>query len=273
MRVAHLQLVAVFALLTELSLAQRHDIDKRCAPSAVIDPPTMTRGDRSTFQTVSMDDPAKSKLKDCIELCCGDWLCQSFAYSPANVSISSSSPSCALKDDIEKVVEKNSSTPLSVITGARSFLPSIPPTVANSTAIKPGSVTFADRLYPGIDGDEFPTTWDDDGFQYTGAGDNHQPGQTHGSPLSFFRVKGDPTDTSYPGDAFEEMSYKPVTDLKLCPTSKDGVPNLKSSSVLSMGSVIYWAVSCFNYGDDDVFNRQRYGPGWIITSVDKGKTW
>ena len=26
-------------------------------------------------------------------------------------------------------------------------------------------------------------------------------------------------------------------------------------------------------GDDAVFNRQRYGPAWIITSTDKGKTW
>ena len=35
----------------------------------------------------------------------------------------------------------------------------------------------------------------------------------------------------------------------------------------------YWAVSCFNYGDDAVFNRQRYGPAWIITSHDNGVTW
>ena len=29
----------------------------------------------------------------------------------------------------------------------------------------------------------------------------------------------------------------------------------------------------FNYGDDAVFNRQRYGPAWIITSKDGGVTW
>ena len=36
--------------------------------------------------------------------------------------------------------------------------------------------------------------------------------------------------------------------------------------------VLYWAVSCFNYGDDPVFNRQRYGPAWIVTSHDNGQT-
>ena len=45
----------------------------------------------------------------------------------------------------------------------------------------------------GINGDEFPITWDQDGNQYTGAGDNSQPGES-GSPLSFFRVAGGPTD-------------------------------------------------------------------------------
>ena len=48
---------------------------------------------------------------------------------------------------------------------------------------------------------------------------------------------------------------------------------MKSSGVLSVDGVLYWAVACFNYGDDPVFNRQRYGPAWIITSQDNGVTW
>ena len=58
-----------------------------------------------------------------------------------------------------------------------------------------------------------------------------------------------------------------------CPSWNRGIPNLKSSGVLSLDGTLYWAVSCFNYGDDAVFNRQRYGPAWIITSIDKGKSW
>jgi hypothetical protein len=42
--------------------------------------------------------------------------------------------------------------------------------------------------------------------------------------------------------------------------------------VLAINDTIYWAVSCFNYGDDAVFDRQRYGPAWIITSKDGGVT-
>lgn len=37
-----------------------------------------------------------------------------------------------------------------------------------------------------------------------------------------------------------------------CPNWRAGIPNLKSSGVLSVDGVLYWAVSCFNYGDDGV---------------------
>merc|ERR1739848_85956 len=59
----------------------------------------------------------------------------------------------------------------------------------------------------------------------------------------------------------------------VCPSWRGDVPNLKSSGVLSIEGVLYWAISCFNYGDDPVFNRQRYGPAWIITSRDDGVAW
>ena len=60
---------------------------------------------------------------------------------------------------------------------------------------------------------------------------------------------------------------------KACPEWHSGIPNLKSSGVLSVDGVLYWAVSCFNYGDDPTFNRQRYGPAFIVTSTDGGLTW
>ena len=69
------------------------------------------------------------------------------------------------------------------------------------------------------------------------------------------------------------VPVKSAAAIKACPEWHDGIPNLKSSAVLSVGGVLYWAVSCFNYGDDATFNRQRYGPAWIITSADGGVTW
>ena len=43
--------------------------------------------------------------------------------------------------------------------------------------------------------------------------------------------------------------------------------------MLAINGTIYWAVACFNYGDDPAFNRQRYSPAWIASSKDNGTTW
>ena len=55
----------------------------------------------------------------------------------------------------------------------------------------------------------------------------------------------------------------PAAD-KACPEWRAGIPNLKSSGVLSVDGVLYWAISCFNYGDDEVFNRQRCVAGVLV---------
>ena len=139
----------------------------------------------------------------------------------------------------------------------------------------------------GINGDEFPITWGADGNQYTGAGDNHQVGEAS-SPLSFFKVEGGPksmgcdsppTHGNQPSPTCANVTLQgdpvPVTGpaaSKACVEWREGIPNLKSSGVISVDGMLYWAVSSFNYGDDDVFNRQRYGPAWIVTSSDGGVT-
>ena len=201
-----------------------------------------------------------------------------------------STPCCVFKDDIDKVVKSPADS--GVTTGRRAKLPARPPPYPNSTKVlgavlhpKMESVPPISRwpsllsdsvaaLRIGINGDEFPITWDEDGNQYTGAGDNSQANET-GSPLSFFQVKGGPTemDCTYPPTHGNQPSpvcknihemgvHVPVQGpdaSKACPAWHSGIPNLKSSGVLSLDGVLYWAVSCFNYGDDAVFNRQRYG--------------
>merc|ERR1719247_210542 len=118
------------------------------------------------------------------------------------------------------------------------------------------------EMISAINGDEFPITWGKDGNQYTGAGDNHQIDGVR-SPLSFFQVRGGPTElncTHNPtphdqpaqgctgireqGDPIPVRG--PVGDV--CPKWENSVPNLKSSGVLSVDGVLYWAVACFNYG-------------------------
>ena len=144
------------------------------------------------------------------------------------------------------------------------------------------------ELQVGINGDEFPITWGADGAMYTGAGDNHQAGGAE-SPLSFFKVKGGPTELGcddppthhdQPAPTCKNVTEQgpavPVRSpaaVKACPNWHQDIPNIKSSGVLSVDGTLYWAISCFNYGDDATFNRQRYGPAWIMTSTDGGVTW
>jgi len=164
---------------------------------------------------------------------------------------------CVFKDDLDQLVANSPSS--GVVTGRRAKLPSRPPPYPNSTAVK--TVVLHQKMEIGINGDEFPITWDKDGNMYTGAGDNSQPGES-GSPLSFFRVEGGPTEMgcTYPpthgnqpspncSHITEMGSHVPVQGpdaTKACPAWNHGIPNLKSSGVLSLDGVLYWAISCFN---------------------------
>ena len=99
-------------------------------------------------------------------------------------------------------------------------------------------------------GDEFPTSWSDDGYQYSGAGDNSASGYPGSdSPLTMWRIRGaDP-----PSAVFSLTgNHTPVSVPGLCPITKSGVPNLKSQSVFAIGRIIYWAIACFDYDDPDI---------------------
>lgn len=205
-------------------------------------------------------------------------------FDPANftqvfASNGSDPATCAFMDDVPPPVAAPQGN--FITTGVRAFLsPSAPP-FENSTAIESASVN--PTVFMGVDGDEFPTTWGADGILYTGAGDNAQPSpgcnESYASPASFFRVTRRPDDPRYPRDAFTQLGDPfSIADTafakSVCPPwFKRGLQNIKSSGVLDINGTMYWAVSCFNYGDDPTFNRQRYGPAWIVKSTDKGLTW
>lgn len=174
----------------------------------------------------------------------------------------SEKPCCSFRDDSFDTLVPGAS---GVRSGVRSKLPSFSPPYPPSTTIL--STTVNPKIAIGINGDEFPITWGRDGNQYTGAGDNTQANGL-GSPLSFFKVVGGPQEMGcdHPS-ARKGFSPSPnCTNLTLmgkevvvgaghpgvCPQQGSGPPNLKSSGVLSVDGVLYWAVSCFNYGDDAV---------------------
>ena len=186
--------------------------------------------------------------------------------------------SCVFQDDIPPPQPAPPGS--TAVSGLRAFLPGQTPPFPVSTFF--ASVALNSSAIYAADGDEFPTAWASDGMQYSGAGDNTQPSrgipQRWNSPASMFRVSGRPGDAGFPDNAFEAQGspFAPANSSFAkanCPKWGGGLANIKSSGVLFVNDTLIWAVSCFNYGDDPAFNRQRYGPAWIVRSKDFGVTW
>lgn len=121
------------------------------------------------------------------------------------------------------------------------------------------------------DGDMWPVTWANDDFLYGAAGDNS------GSPMNFWRIHEGPKDVflgSGWGVWLELLDPLPIDPRVYC-QRPDLHPSrgVKPASLLSMDSVLYFAVELHNYGDNPAFNRQHNIQSWIITSNDYGKTW
>ena len=189
--------------------------------------------------------------------------------------VSNGSSTCTLQSDYGVVVSAPAGGQGSR-SGVRALLPVARPAYPNSSAIK--GVAFSPNATTWVEGDCHPTTWDNDGSQYSGTGDNRvsDPSLRHdNSPNAFLRLEGNPSaagNLTFTLQGSSRPITGPVAD-GACPDRVFGVANTKPSSVLSLGGVLYWAVSCFNYGDNPLFNRQRWGPTWIVTSLDKGATW
>lgn len=56
---------------------------------------------------------------------------------------------------------------------------------------------------------------------------------------------------------------------KACPAWRSDTPNLKSSGVLSVDGVLYWAISCFNYGN--VAGSTRPSPFHLVRGKMSGQ--
>eukprot|EP00729_Bicosta_minor_P011341 gene11341-33642_t len=199
-----------------------------------------------------------SDPSDCVRLCCSDWSCESFGFFSTWTSADAANmlpqykgdvgpagkcvigkACCVFKDDVDALVSA-AATAGTATTGVRAKLPSQDPPFPTSTHVVG---TLEKKMYIGINGDEFPITWGADGKH----------------------VQGGPTEMNCTY-VIERLPLRGVAvpvngpaASKACPEWRTGIPNLKSSGVLSVDGVLYWAISCFNYGDDEVFNRQRYG--------------
>jgi len=189
-------------------------------------------------------------------------------------------PQCTFMDDLPPAAPAPPGD--TRVTGARAFLPPLAAVPYPPSAAIAGATINSTALL-GVDGDEFPTTWAADGFQYAGAGDNTQPSPglpqwRYASPATMMRINGAPDAATFPAQAFAVQGDPfAVSNGSLargaCPGWGGGLANIKSSGVLELNGTLLWAVACFDYGSDPDFNRQPYGPAWIASSVDAGVTW
>lgn len=196
-------------------------------------------------------------------------------FTQVFVRLGPAPPTCVFMDDTPPPA--NSPAGSADVTGVRAWLPPRNPAPFAQSTFIARAVVNASALY-GADGDEFPTTWAGDGNQYSGAGDNTQPSpgvpEHYNSPATLFRVSGPPDAPAFAvrGDPVA-ISDAPFAKAN-CPSWNRGrLANIKSSGVLALSDTLIWAVSCFNYGDRPLFNRQRYGPAWLVASGDAGATW
>lgn len=124
-------------------------------------------------------------------------------------------------------------------------------------------VILGKHRYHKGDGDMWPLTWAADGNLYGGAGDNMD------SPMNFWKIVGEP-----PRYYLVHLDNLPIDPKVFCQRSNvDQKWGVKPAGLLSINSVLYFAVELMNYGDKPSFNRQRNINAWIITSTDFGKTW
>ena len=201
-------LLVLFVALSMPIIArgQRHHFDKRCPPGMTIDPVGTTRNPQSNAAFAATLLPATHKSNNasiaaCIDACCRDWLCQSWAWVPIGGSSSplastcpaaaagnAQQPCCVFLAAVDPVVPNPNAD--GVRTGTKALLAPRAPPYPVSTVI---NGTVSDVQYDGADGDEWPITWGADGAMYTGAGDNRANGEPdEGFPISWFRVEGGP---------------------------------------------------------------------------------
>lgn len=257
-------------LLAALSAA------RACVPS--MDPSSQMR-DGGDVLAVPLSG-ANATLAVCVALCCNRADCFSFSYNnpqPADTCVGGScchlgGACCMLKDTVPPLTP-NTFGP-AVATGTLTAAGPAPPFPPSVDIL--GAAFGAPSFWPGAGdgknaGDTWPSAWAPDGRLLAWDCD------AHGSPMSLWDVRGDPFSgnlTPVPVGA----SLNPINYTALCGyLGKTGsYPNINvkpaGMTALPDGTLLA-GVSCMNYGDDAVFNRQHNLAGFVAVSRDSGATW
>lgn len=114
----------------------------------------------------------------------------------------------------------------------------------------------------------WPLTWAEDDMIYAGAGDNR------GCPMNIWKIKTFrflPDSLTCTGHwCMDTVNEQPVDLKKYCMNPM--APYVKPSGILDIGGCLYLSVEAQNYGDNPYFCRQRNIHGWIVKSLDGGKS-
>ena len=129
-------------------------------------------------------------------------------------------------------------------------------------------VLFDRFRYHSGEGDMWPLTWAEDDIIYAGAGDNK------GCPMNLRRIQTlrfSPSALTNTGQwSMDMINPQPIPLSKYCQNPK--APYVKPSGLLDIKGVLYLSIEAQNYGNNPLFCRQQNLNGWIVKSMDGGRT-
>jgi hypothetical protein len=214
---------------------------------------------------------SNATIADCEAQCCGDPLCVAFSYNNPQPEVAYSCVKggvcCMVKSSVPPLTP-NTYGP-AVQTGYlpnknSSLAPGPTPPFAQSTFILNATFDANVGFWNGS-GDTWPTTWAADGTVYG------WPCDANDSPMGLWSISGNPFDNDAPLQP-AMVSQAPIDYTTLCAqygkTGSYPYINVKPGSTIALNGSIYVTVSCMNYGDNNVFDRQHNLAGFLSRSDD-----
>ncbi len=222
-------------------------------------------------------------LPTCVALCCATSGCASFSFNSPQPEATCVGGSCCVKGGVccmlKSGVPPLSPNPYGAAVATGVMAPSPGPTPPFPPSVDILNASFGTpSFWPGVNdkdgknaGDTWPSLWTPDGRLLAWDCD------AHGSPMSLWEVRGDPFAgnlTPVPvGPSLNPLNYASLCGY-LGKTGSYPNINIKPGGMTALpDGTLLAGVSCMNYGDDAVFNRQHNLAGFVAVSRDGGVSW
>eukprot|EP00729_Bicosta_minor_P017614 gene17614-6133_t len=287
-----LLLLKVGLVITAVGSAGSGPLQSQCTVTA--DPPSVERygGDYKKVSLVG----SQASFEHCGALCCADTPCRAFSFN--NISCGAGGVwCCQLKNQVHGLANNTyNKVRTGVVAGKPAPPPPPPPPLPpsgpwpvppfrNSAFISSTVIGWDNPVMTHVSGDTWPSTWADSGQTYAMGCDNKQPGYKEMAFMNWWANKNSNGNSTVVGGGTGSSTS---VDLRLVNNAPISTPdvyaicgkyfnnqraagNIKPTSVIAVGQVLYAAVQCIKYNDgtDTSFKgRQRGFNAWIITSAD-----